>query len=117
MSETGIKRYVVRLGAEERARLEAMIRKGMSPASQLLKARMLIKADVSAAGDGWSDERIAEALETSLSTIYPTRQELVEDRLEAAPRRKARERPSITPIFNGEAEAKLDTSKNLSYSR
>ena len=117
MSETGIKRYVVRLGAEERARLEAMIRKGMSPASQLLKARMLIKADVSAAGDGWSDERIAEALETSLSTIYPTRQELVEDRLEAAPRRKARERPSITTIFNGEAEAKLDTSKNLSYSR
>ena len=104
---SGIKRYVVRLSAEERAGLEAMISKGKGPASQLLKARILLKADVSEAGGGWSDERIAEALETSLSTVCRTRQKLVEDGLEAALRRKARERPSITPIFDGEAEAKL----------
>lgn len=107
MLEAGVKRYVVRLEAEERARLEAMIGKGKGPASRLLKARILLKADVSEDREGWSDERIAEALETSLSTIYRTRQKLVEDGLEAALQRKPRERPSIPPIFDGEAEAKL----------
>nr|WP_294565136.1 IS630 family transposase [uncultured Rhodopila sp.] len=107
MSETGVKKHVVRLSAEERAALEAMISKGKGPASQLLKARVLLKADISDAGDGWSDERIVEALETSLSTVYRTRQLLVEDGLDAALKRKPRERPSITPIFDGEAEARL----------
>ena len=36
-----VKRYVVRLSAEERQQLEAMIRKGKSAAQRLLKARIL----------------------------------------------------------------------------
>ena len=107
MSETGFKKYVVRLSAEERETLEGMISKGKGPATQLLKARILLKADISEAGDGWSDERIVEALETSVSTVYRTRQRLVEDGLDAALKRKPRERPSITPIFDGELEARL----------
>ena len=107
MSETGVKKHVVRLSAEEREALEALIRKGKGPASQLLKARILLKADVSEAGGGWCDERIVEALETSLSTVYRTRQQLVEEGLDAALKRKPRERPSITPIFDGAAEARL----------
>ena len=107
MSETGVKKYVVRLSAEERETLEGMISKGKGPATQLLKARILLKADISEAGDGWSDERIVEALETSVSTVYRTRQRLVEDGLDAALKRKPRERPSITPIFDGESEARL----------
>ena len=55
--EKGVKRYVVRLSAEERAQLEGLIWKGKSPAQRLLKARILLKADVSEAGDGWSDSR------------------------------------------------------------
>src|SRR5258705_12414032 len=43
-----------RLSADERERLEALIRKGKSPAQRLLKARILLKADVSEAGEGWS---------------------------------------------------------------
>ena len=35
--------------------------KGKHPAIQLLKARILLKADVSEAGEGWSDSRIVEA--------------------------------------------------------
>ena len=107
MSETGVKKYVVRLSAEERETLEGMISKGKGPATQLLKARILLKADISETGDGWSDERIVEALETSVSTVYRTRQRLVEDGLDAALKRKPRERPSITPIFDGELEARL----------
>ena len=107
MSGTGVKKHVVRLSAEKREALEAMISKGKGPASQLLKARILLKTDISDAGDGWSDERIVEALETSLSTVCRTRQLLVEDGLNAALKRKPRERASITPIFDGEAQARL----------
>ena len=53
--EISVKKYVVRLSGDERERLEALIRKGKSPAQRLLKARILLKADVSEAGDGWSD--------------------------------------------------------------
>ena len=56
-----VKRYVVRLSAEERHRLKAMIHKDKSSAARLLKARILLKTDVSKAGEGWSDSRIVEA--------------------------------------------------------
>src|SRR5437899_12594124 len=62
-SENSVKKYVVRLNGEERERLEMLIRKGKSPARWLLKARILLKADVSEAGEGWSDNRIIRALE------------------------------------------------------
>src|SRR3981081_3343185 len=68
--EISVKRYVVRLSADEREQLEALIRKGKSPAQRLLKARILLKADVSGAGEGWSDSRIIKALETSPSMVY-----------------------------------------------
>ena len=56
--EISVKTYVVRLSGEERQQLETLIRKGKSPARRLLKARILLKADVSEAGEGWSDSRI-----------------------------------------------------------
>ena len=59
--EISVKKYVVRLSSEERERLEALLRKGKSPAQRLLKARILLKADVSEAGEGWSDSRIIKA--------------------------------------------------------
>src|SRR5262245_24693921 len=65
--EISAKKYVVRLSGEERERLETLLRKGKSPARRVLKARILLKADVSEAGKGWSDNRIIEALETSPS--------------------------------------------------
>ena len=71
-----VKRYVVRLSSEEREQLQALIRKGKGPASRLLKARILLKADVSEAGEGWSDSRIIEALETSASMVYRVRRQL-----------------------------------------
>ena len=78
-----VKRYVVRLSEEERTRLEAMIRKGKSAAQMLLKARILLKADASDAGEGWSDSRIVEALDTSVSMVYRVRRQLVEKGFEA----------------------------------
>ena len=81
--EVSVKRYVVRLSADEREQLEVLIRKGRSSAQRLLKARILLKADVSEAGEGWSDSRIIKALESSVSMVYRVRKQLVEEGLEA----------------------------------
>ncbi len=105
--EISVKTYVVRLSGEERQRLETLIRKGKSPARRLLKARILLKADVSEAGEGWSDSRIIEALDASASMVYRVRKQLVEEGLEAVLSRKQRATPAVSPIFDGENEAKL----------
>ena len=105
--EISVKKYVVRLSAEERERLEALIRKGKSPAQRLLKARILLKADVSEASEGWSDSRIIKALETSASMVYRVRKQLVEEGFEAVLSRKQRATPAVARIFDGEKEAKL----------
>jgi hypothetical protein len=102
-----VKKYVVRLSAAERAELEALIGKGKSPAQRLLKARILLKADVSEAGEGWSDNRIIEALETSASMVYRVRKQLVEEGFAAVLSRKRRATPAVPRIFDGEKEAKL----------
>ena len=105
--EVPVKKYVVRLSVEEREQLDAMIRKGKSSAQRLMKARILLKADVSEDGEGWSDSEIVEALGTSLTTVYRTRQQLVEEGLEVVLSRKKPSRTSVLPIFDGEKEAKL----------
>ena len=78
-----VKKYVVRLSGEEREQLAALTRKGRGPAQRLMKARILLKADASEAGEGWSDNQIIEALETSASMVYRVRKQLVEEGLEA----------------------------------
>ena len=102
-----VKKYVARLSAEEHERLEGLIRKGKSPARRLLKARILLKADVSEAGQGWSDSRIIKALDTSASMVYRVRKQLVEEGFEAVLSRKPRAVPAVPRIFDGEKEAKL----------
>jgi transposase len=98
---------VVKLSEEERRQLEGLLRKGKSPAQRLLKARILLKADVSDVGEGWSDSRIVTALETSLSMVYRVRKQLVEEGLEPVLSRKPRDTPAVPRIFDGEKEAKL----------
>jgi hypothetical protein len=44
--ENAVKKYVVRLCAEERAQLNDLIRSGKRSAQLLTKARILLKADV-----------------------------------------------------------------------
>lgn len=107
MPEVAVKKYVVRLSLEERETLEALIHKGKHPAAELLKARILLKADISEAGEGWSDGRIARALETSLSTVFRTRQRLVEEGFEDVLKRKHSPNSARLRIFDGASEAKL----------
>ena len=105
--EIAVKKYVVRLSAEERTQLDELIRKGKRSAQLLTKARILLKADVSERGEGWSDSRIAAALDTSIATIERTRRQLVEEGFEAVLRRKYNPNSARPRIFDGVAEAKL----------
>ena len=105
--EIAVKKYVVRFNAEERDRLNELIRKGKRSALLLTKARILLKADVSDAGDGWSDSRIAEALDTSIANVERTRRQLIEEGFEAVLTRKYNPNSRRPRIFDGVAEAKL----------
>ena len=105
--EIAVKKYVVRLDAEERDRLNELICKGKRSAQLLRKARILLKADVSDAGEGWSDSAIAGALDTSIATVERTRRQLVEEGFEAVLTRKYNPKSAPPRIFDGAAEAKL----------
>lgn len=107
-----VKRYVVRLEPEERERLEGMLRKGKHRAQALTKARILLMADVSEAGEGLSDGWIIEALGSNPATVHRTRKQLVEEGLDAVLSRKPRATPSVEKIFDGAAEAR-GTVRNL----
>ena len=101
------KRYVVKLSDDERERLNTLIRAGKHPTRQLTKARILLKADASEAGEGWRDCEIAAALDTSVDTVARTRQQLVEEGFDAVLVRKHSPASARPRIFDGAAEAKL----------
>ena len=105
--DISVKKYVVRLSEEERGRLEDFVGKGKHPAHLVTRARILLKADVSEAGEGWSDSRIAEALDTGSATVERTRKLLVEEGFEAVLTRKYNPNSARPRIFDGAAEAKL----------
>ena len=105
--EIAVKKYVVKLSAEEREQLEGLVRAGKSQTQMLTRARILLKADVSDAGEGWSDSAIAAALDTSINNVGRVRRQLVEEGLEATLRRKYNPNSARPRIFDGASEAKL----------
>ena len=64
-------------------------------------SRILLKADVSDAGEGWSDRAIAAALDTSIATVERTRRQLVEEGFEAVLTRKYNPKSRRPRIFDG----------------
>ena len=101
------KKFIVELDAAERERLHALISKGKAPAKTILKARILLKADVADGGPGWLDAAIVDALDTNLTMVSRVREALVVDGLDTVLSRKKRETPPTPAIFDGEAQAKL----------
>jgi transposase len=100
------KKYIVTLNQDERQLLEKLISNGKGAAGKLLRARILLKADASGGGPGWTDERIQEALDVGRLTICRVRQTFVEEGFEAAlsRRRHRRYRPRR---LDGDQEAHL----------
>src|SRR5260370_14164224 len=101
-----MKKYIVKLTQEEREDLQKLIGQGEAPARQLTHARILLKADSSQAGPGWSDPAISEALEVGTATVERVRERFVEEGLEAALRRRRPRKPRLRKL-DGEQEARL----------
>ncbi len=67
------KKYIVTLTEAERQMLQAMLSRGKAAARKLMHARILLKADASPGGPGWSDDAIAEGLEVGRATVERVR--------------------------------------------
>jgi transposase len=94
------KKYIVKLEAAERRQLLEMTRKGEIGARKMKRAQILLKAD-----EGWKDEDIIQALNTSRSTVERTRKRLVEGGLDKALNEDPR--PGQRVKLAGNAEAHL----------
>jgi hypothetical protein len=79
-----VKKYIVRLTADERDQLLPMIRGGKAAARAWLPARLLRKADQGSETSAWSDEAMGTALEVHATRVARGRQHFVEQGLEAA---------------------------------
>ncbi len=80
-------KVVARLTASQRQALRRIVGAGAHPAALVRRAHILLKTDA----DGphaWSDERIAEALETSRMTVSRVRQQFVVEGLDTTMHRK-----------------------------
>ncbi len=102
-----MKKYTVRLEAEERQRLEQLIGVGKGATYRIRHANVLLAVDESNAGPKLKDIDVAKALHVSVRSIESLRKRFVEEGLDAALERKKRERPSVERLFDGEKEAKL----------
>jgi transposase len=100
------KKHHIRLSAEERQQLEAILRKGKASAHRQRHVRILLLADLNGPEGGWSDSDIASAVGTSIPTIERVRRICVEHGLERALERKDPER-EYRHKLDGKGEAQL----------
>ena len=63
------KKYIVDLKRDEQEMLTGLIASGIQRVRKINHARILLKAD-----DGWTDQKISEALNVSVPTIERVRQ-------------------------------------------
>ena len=104
-----MKKYKVTLTADERQTLHDLVAVGKAAAQKITHARILLKADAAPEGPGWTDTRIAEAVEVNRTTVEQVRQRFVEQGLAAALVRKKQDRPSRERKLDGAGEARLIT--------
>jgi transposase len=100
------KKYPVILSDTERDESKRLIATGTAPARKLTHARILLKADESAEGAGWVDEKVADAVEVSQPTVARVRKQYFEEGLEAALNRRPPNRHYHRKL-DGEQEARL----------
>jgi len=98
-------KVVVRLTASQRQALRRIVHTGRHPAAMRRRAHILLKSD-SDGPDAWTDEHIAEALDTTRMTVRRVRQQFVAEGLDATLHRK---RPTGRQYrkLDGKQEAQL----------
>jgi transposase len=98
-------KVTVHLSGDQRQILRRCLRTGTHSSRLLIRAQILLKADADGP-DAWSDEEIAEHLETSRMTVMRVRQQFAAEGLDATLHRK---RPTGRQYrkLDGTQEAKL----------
>lgn len=99
-----MKKHVISLTALQRAELCLMARSGRASARQVLRAKILLKAD--AGGEAGADQEIAEALGVGVATVERVRARFVKEGSGALDRRPQPPRPDKRRL-DGKAEAQL----------
>ncbi len=96
------KKYRVTLTDNERTLLQAFITTGKAAAHTQTHARILLKADQSPTGPGWTDQAISAALDVSIPTIERVRRTLVTEGLDAALQRRRPVTPRARKLDGGQ---------------
>ena len=93
------KRFVVRLSAEERARLRRVVAAKCVAAQKRTRAQVLLKVDEGPDGPAWTDAATAAAFDVHVNTLHVLRRRLVERGFDAAlhPPRRVRRPHKLTP--------------------
>jgi hypothetical protein len=102
-----MKRWVVRLEAEERERLAQLVRVGKAAAYKIRHANVLLAVDESETGPGCKDEDVSRTLSVTVRSIEMLRRRFVEEGLDACLIHKRRGMSPVNRKFDGEKEAKL----------
>lgn len=102
-----MKKYIVRLTRKEQATLKKLLTSGRGSGRMFTQVRILLKADQSDKGPGWSDEKISEAFDVTVQTIERVRKQLVEEGFEAVLSRHQYIQKASRKKIDGDVEAHL----------
>ena len=102
-----MKKWIVRLEAEERQQLEQLVRVGKAAAYKIRHANVLLAVNESEQGSRCKDEEVSRTLGVTVRSIEMLRRRFVEEGLQACLIHKKRGMPSVNRKFDGEKEAKL----------
>ena len=101
------KKFVVDLTDQERQTCQDVVKKLKGTSQKVKRANILLKADQGENGPGWTDAKIAEALDCRTKTVENVRKRFVEDGFEVTLERKQRRTPPVPKLLDGEQEAKI----------
>ena len=111
-----MKKYIVRLTCEEQETLKKLLASGRGSGRMFTRVRILLKADQSDKGPGWSDERISEAFDVTVQTIERVRKQLVEEGFEAVLSRHQYIQKVSRKKIDGDVDSFIEAgAKNIAY--
>lgn len=96
------KKFIVDLSEQEWQVCLEVVRKLKGSSQKVKRANILLKAN-----QGWTDAKIAEALDCRTKTVENIRKRFVEEGFEQTLHRKPRKTPPVEKLLDGEQEAKI----------
>ena len=97
-----LKKFIVDLSEQERQLCQEVVKKLKGTSQKVKRANILLKAD-----SGWSDAKIAEALDCRTKTVENVRKRFVEYGFQETLERTPRQSPPTAKLLDGEQEAKI----------